>query len=211
MKRIKTTFEKWGFPVAIGVLYWLFDTFVERLNPGNSILQCLFPSLISISFLTRTVMSVGCVLGTMIFEQGMLKLRRLEQQLYLSEYAVENTSAFAMLWTNETGKFLKVNKFAAEKRGYSKQELMSISLFDLCPDHTLEKWKALLSKLKNSGGGATYVTQHRRKDGTFVDSIVYMQYLHTQGNHYQFAFVCDAANTVDMAGLPRIDQLLPPV
>lgn len=203
----------WTFPIAIGVTYWLFDTFTDYVNPPvpTDLLCAFWPSCFSAGFIFRLVMSICCVIGARLFEGTMIKVRQLEKQLYLSEYAVENTKAFAMLWTNETGQFIKVNKFAADKLGYTKQELLSRTLFDLCPDHTLAKWKKLLAQLKISGS-TQYVTQHRRKDGTHTDAVVYLQYLHAHGNQYQFAFVCDVARCPADGSptpvLPSIDDVL---
>lgn len=194
MNRIVKFFTTWGFPLAFGATYWIFATATDFLNPprqGVSLSQALFPQVQSLEFLSRLAMLLVSTFGARVFNKVMTRVHKLEQQLYLSEYAVENTKAFAMFWANETGRFIKVNRYAAAKLGYTKEELLQRSIFDITPDHTLAKWQKMLSGLKEKGSVA-YATKHRRKDGTEVDCIVHLQYLHTRGNQYQFAFVCDA-------------------
>lgn len=180
----------------VGIVYWLFDSMVDYLNPGIAIgpttfVQALTVDLHSIESVYRLVMTIFCIIGAVFFERTMEKLGQLERLLYLNEFAVERTKAFAMLWTNEEGKLIKVNRYAAERLGYTKAELLGHTIFDITPSHTLEKWKQLLSKLKEKGS-LIYATTQRKKDGTEIDAIVYLQYLKTKTDQYQFAFVCDA-------------------
>lgn len=184
----------WLFPIAVGVTYWLFDTLVDLFSPigvGNSLYEVLFPKMWSVEMIFRTVMLSTCIYGGRIFERSVYRLKQLERQLFLSEYAVENTQAFEMLWTDATGRFIKVNNYAAERLQYTKKELLKLSIFDVATHETPELWQKLLSVLKKRGS-ASYLTQHRKKDGSFMDVIIHLQYLKTQMDQYQFAFVCDA-------------------
>lgn len=195
MNRFWKLLSTWGFPLCIGVAYWLFDASVHFLNPMQTndlgFWSVLFPALNSVETIFRLVMTFVCVIGARYFESIMGRVERLEQQLFLNEFAVEHTKAFALIWTNGEGRIIKVNQYAADRLGYTKNELLSLSVFDLTPEHTTAKWEALLAKLKKQGNVA-YATKQRKKDGTFVDAIVYLQYLKVKTDQYQFAFVCDA-------------------
>lgn len=189
----------WLFPIIIGVIYWLFDTVVDYLNPGIvpketvTLLQAFSLDIHSIDGVFRLLMTGLSIAGASLFERTMKKIQRLENLLYLNEFAVERTRAFAMMWTDETGKLIKVNQYAAERLGYTKAELLSRTIFDITPSHTLEAWQRLLEKLKEKNN-LIYATTQRKKDGTSIDAIVYLQYLKTSTDQYQFAFVCDAVH-----------------
>jgi len=194
MSRLRQFTHHWGFPVLLGLLYWLFDSLVLYFTPPGTpklLHDALFPALTSVHFIFRSIVVALSVMSARYYEKTLSRVRQLEQKLFLNEYAVEHTKAFAMIWADETGEILKVNEFAASRLGYTKAELLNRTIFDITADHTLEKWEKLLAKLKNKAE-LTYQTKHRRKDGTSVDAVVFLQYLKTRGEHYQFAFVCDA-------------------
>lgn len=197
MNNFRDFFRRWLFPVLIGIMYWLFDAAIDYFNPGiipkgpTSFSQALLPDWHTVDSVFRLVMTGLCITGAGYYEKVMRKVQQLERLLYLNEFAVERTKAFAMMWTDEEGHLIKVNRHAAERLGYTKAELLSRTIFDITPSHTLEKWKQLLSKLKEKDS-LIYATMQRRKDGTNVEAIVYLQYLKTKTDQYQFAFVCDA-------------------
>lgn len=194
MNRFWKFISKWGFPLVIGGVYWLFDTTVDYVSHtvvAPSFGEALFPVLFSVEGLFRIMMTLFSVIGAKFFEVTMERVDKLEKQLFLNEFAVENTKAFAMLWTDETGKIIKVNQHAAQRLGYTKAELMAKSLFDITVGHTQEVWNLLLSKLKKQGN-ITYYARQRRKDGTEIDAAMFLQYLKVKSDQYQFAFVCDA-------------------
>ncbi len=147
----------------------------------------------------RGVMSILCGWSILYLEKILAKIKQLEHLLYLNEYAVERTNAFALIWTTASGSITKVNRYAASRLGYTKQELLAKTIFDITPDHTPTKWQDLLEKLKKDKS-LVYFTQQRRKDGSLVDAVVYLQYLWTKNEHYQFAFVCDTFHCPSMDG-----------
>lgn len=194
MKRFWKFISTWGFPLLIGCVYWLFDSAVDFINPSvtkSSFSQALLPALFGIEMLFRSSMTIVSVFGARYLESVMQRVQRLEQQLFLNEFAVEHTKAFAMLWTNASGRIVKVNQCAADRLGYTKAELLTKTLFEVTVGHNQEVWHHLLSKLKKEGS-LTYSTKQRKKDGTLVDAIMYLQYLKVKTDQYHFAFVCDA-------------------
>lgn len=219
MNRFWKFISSWGFPLLIGGVYWAFDAFVDYINPAfakPSFAQSLFPAVMSVEMLFRGSMAVISVFGAKYLEGVMQRVRRLEQQLFLNEFAVEHTKAFAMLWTNAAGKIIKVNQYAADRLGYTKNELLAKSLFEITVGHTPDVWSKLLNKLKKEGT-LTYLAKQRRKDGTTIDAVMYLQYLKVKTDQYHFAFVCDAFHCPASGGAhppcgmpasPTLEQLL---
>jgi len=65
----------------------------------------------------------------------------------------------------ETLRFLDVNEAACRDLGYSREELLFLTVFDINPDIDEAKWSKALKRLQESG----YLIQkgtHRRKDGS---------------------------------------------
>lgn len=200
MKRFCKFISKWGFPLVVGLAYWIFDAGVDFITPvgpkPGSFTEALLPMSLGAEALFRAAMTLFSAATAWYFERSMHRMEKLEQQLFLSEFAVANTSAFAMFWTDAKGSIIKVNTHAAERLGYKKHELMGTSLFDLTVDHTPETWNKLLTKLKKEGK-LTYSTKQKRKDGSFVNVDVFLQYLMVKTDHYQFAFICDTFHDIN--------------
>ena len=215
MNQICTFLSKWGFPLLVGAIYWIFDSSIDFFNPGEgpkSWLESVFPPIFSVSTLLRGVMAGICLFGAKQFEKIMSQLHRLEEQMYLNEYAVEHTKAFALLWTNDKGKIVKVNDYAADRLGYTKEELLHRTVFDITAECDFNVWTTMTSKLKKQGN-LTYLIKQRRKDGKVIDAVMYLQYLKINNDQYQFAFICDAfyspvpGSKLENLAIPSLSQL----
>lgn len=76
----------------------------------------------------------------------------------------------------ETLRFTYVNEGAREQLGYSSDELLQMTMLDIAPDFTEEKLRALLEPLERGDvSSATFMTKHRRRDGTDVPVEVVLQ------------------------------------
>lgn len=185
----------WAFPTVMAIAYWLFDTLMVYSNPTvivpATFWTAIFPDVGSAPFYFRIALTVATVYGAWLFEKTMRKLGRIQKQLFLSEYAVENTRAFEMLWCDAEGQIIKANKYAAERLGYTKKELLSLHVKDISPTHNDETWRRLRALLKEKGE-AKYVTQHRTKSGMMIPAVMHIQFLRSKDQEYQFAFVCEA-------------------
>lgn len=194
IKKVANVVHPWFFPIGFGLIYWTFDSLTSLINPVSkpeTVMAAFFPPVYSLECLFRMGMLLVCMFGGKLFERTVARLQAVKKQLYLSDYAVENTRAFQLFWTNEKGEFIKVNKYAAERLGYTKQELLSMKVFDVSMNITPALWAELRETLKKKGS-ISYLSKHRRKDGTPIDVLIYLQYLKTFGDEYEFAFVCDA-------------------
>ena len=63
------------------------------------------------------------------------------------------------------GRILDVNRQASLSLGYSREELLGMTVLDFEVDYTLEALKSALTKV-NLGEAVTFAGHHRRKDGT---------------------------------------------
>ncbi len=96
-----------------------------------------------------------------------------------------------------TLRFTQVNKGARENIGYSMAELCAMTLLDLQPEVSNEKFLELVSPLRTGQREQVgFRTFHRRKDGTTYPVEVHLQYLQEEGRRVFLAIILDLTERV---------------
>lgn len=107
-----------------------------------------------------------------------------------AEYRAVVQTAIDGYWvTNMDGRFLDVNDAYCQMVGYSRDELLHMSIEDLEATEDIEGTRAHIARVKESGGDR-FETRHTRKDGQVVDVEVSVGYLETSGGRL-FVFIRD--------------------
>ncbi len=88
-----------------------------------------------------------------------------EEKLRLVSAAVEGAQD-SLFWINEHGGFESVNGAACQGLGYTREELLSMSVPDIDASVTPKLWKDIWEDVRK-GMAAVRETTQRRKDGTF--------------------------------------------
>jgi diguanylate cyclase (GGDEF)-like protein/PAS domain S-box-containing protein len=123
-------------------------------------------------------------------KQDITERKRAEKELWLTQLSVEHASE-NIFWTNSQGHFVYVNKAACDSLGYSRQELLSLSVPDLNPRFRKEEdWSAFWEELKRRGS-ITFEGQNTSKQGRIFPAEVTANYFEFDGQEYSFAFVRD--------------------
>jgi diguanylate cyclase (GGDEF)-like protein/PAS domain S-box-containing protein len=123
-------------------------------------------------------------------KQDITERKRAEKELWLTQFSVEHASE-NIFWTNSQGHFVYVNKAACDSLGYSRQELLSLSVPDLNPRFRKEEdWSAFWEELKRRGS-ITFEGQNTSKQGRIFPAEVTANYFEFDGQEYSFAFVRD--------------------
>jgi PAS domain S-box-containing protein len=81
------------------------------------------------------------------------------------------------LYDPDTGRFLEVNRAATEKYGYAREEFLTLSVADVCPDLPPERIAAARHGIEIRGE----VWRQRRKDGTFLEVIMFARTIEFEG------------------------------
>lgn len=104
-----------------------------------------------------------------------LHLRR----LHLSQFALDRAGE-EIYWADEDARLFYVNKRACQSLGYSEEELLGLTVFDV--DSTLSRtdWPALLTLL-TATGPSIIETTHRTKSGLLVPKEVSLNLLEHDG------------------------------
>jgi PAS domain S-box-containing protein len=115
--------------------------------------------------------------------------KRVEEEMVLMNFALDHISEEVHL-SDECGRFVYANRIACESLGYSKEELIAMSVPDIdpkrTPEHILEA-RRLLKAVKTIKGE----TVQKRKDGTSYPVEALSNYFEYSGNAYNLALVRD--------------------
>ncbi len=114
-----------------------------------------------------------------------------ENALRTTQYAIDRSSEI-VFWIKPDSRFYYVNNTACEKLGYTKDELLSLSIpdIDIDPRFNHENWPAHWKQLKESGA-MTFESGYRTKSGRIFPVEVSINYLEFGGREFDFAFVRD--------------------
>lgn len=117
------------------------------------------------------------------------QLVRAQDRLRLTQFATDNASD-AVFWIRRDGTFAYVNEQASNYLGYSREELVQMSVSDINPDYPPEAWPYHWNETREKGL-MTFETSHERKDGSKYKCLVAKQFLNFEGQEWIFASVQD--------------------
>jgi len=117
------------------------------------------------------------------------KTQEQAEELRLTQCSIDkNTNA--VFWLRPDGEFCYVNDAACTSLGYSREELLRMSVPDIDMAVPRENWHEVFGKIKQAEG-VMLEGRLRRKDGTIFPGEVSANFLAFEGSEYVFAFVAD--------------------
>lgn len=151
--------------------------------------------------------------------QDITERKRSEEALRMMQFCVDRAGD-SIFWLSREGRILYANDSACASRGYSREEMLSMSVFDLDPDYQPGVWGPHFEDLRRRGT-ITLQTRHRTKDGRVYPIEVNANYVHLGGQEFNFCFVRDITKHIEtqrhitklatedaLTGLPNRSQLL---
>jgi two-component system sensor histidine kinase/response regulator len=118
----------------------------------------------------------------------------------LIQFAIDHASD-AALWMKEDGRLIFVNRATCQWLGYSREELLGMTIQDIDPGHRKENWPKHFDFLKKQGSYA-FESIHRTRDGRDIPVEVTSNYLEFNGEGY----ICDFVR--DITERKRIEKAL---
>jgi len=106
------------------------------------------------------------------------------------------SSPEAVFWLNAEGQFPYVNEQACRSLGYSREEMMRLSLWDIDAEFTRDMWEAHWEKARKSGG-ARLERWHRRKDATVFPVEISSKNVAFDNQVYHISYVRDISERVN--------------
>jgi len=117
------------------------------------------------------------------------KRKRTERSLRLAQHSVE-IAADAVFWLRPDASICYANAAASRLLGYSREELLRLTAFDVDPGRSPEDWAAHWDRLRQQQSFA-FETVFRTKAGDLVPVEVSAGHLEFDGEVYNFSFVRD--------------------
>ncbi|MBI1174648.1 MAG: PAS domain S-box protein [Sideroxydans sp.] len=133
--------------------------------------------------------TVSGVLGTYIDNT---ERKLLEKQLTLMDVALNKVHESAFLYDQDTLEFIYVNDEACRATGYSREELLQMTVLDVDPDASL-KSSAALRSLKKAGGSIVLERRLKTKDGEILPVEVHTSLFEYQDMEISFSFTRNIA------------------
>jgi PAS domain S-box-containing protein len=115
--------------------------------------------------------------------------KQAEEELQMMRFCVDHAGD-SIFWIDREGRILYVNDAACSERGYSREELLALSIFDLDPDYQQGVWGPHFEDLRQRIT-ITLETRHRTKSGHVYPIEVNANYVNIGGHEFNFAFLRD--------------------
>jgi two-component system NtrC family sensor kinase len=120
--------------------------------------------------------------------------KQAEENAQLMQFALDRT-ADAVFYISPEGRFFYVNAAASMALGYSREELLAMSVQDIDPECSDQSWQSYQQQVKERGS-LKIETQHRTKDGRVFPVEVRFNYLTWSDREYICAFACDISDSL---------------
>ncbi|CAN0455388.1 unnamed protein product, partial [Laminaria digitata] len=105
---------------------------------------------------------------------------------------IDDSSNEVFVFDEQSLQFRQVNRAACENLGYSADELMTMTPLDLKPEYSLEDFQALLETLRSGDKPSLeFESIHRRKNGTYYDVSINLQFMGNEAPRSFAAIVQD--------------------
>jgi len=94
----------------------------------------------------------------------------------------------SILWVGSDGRILYANDMARNSLGYSHEELVEKTIFDIDPKLAADGWREYWDELKKRGV-ITYESINRKRSGETYPAEITLNYIEFEGDEYGFAFI----------------------
>ncbi len=121
---------------------------------------------------------------------SVLQRKRVEEKLRITQFSVDK-AADAVFWIDTEGRIRYANNATANMFGYSHDELLAMTLFDLDPSYR-EKCSDYWDNLR-ARKSTLFESRPRRKDGKILPVEILSNYLQFKGQEFNIAFVRDVS------------------
>jgi PAS domain S-box-containing protein/putative nucleotidyltransferase with HDIG domain len=110
--------------------------------------------------------------------------------------SLDSIFVFSVSKNSPPGKFVEVNDAACRKLGYSRKELLKLTLFDIEGDKLKELWKELSAKLF-ADGFINYETEFITSDGRMISAEITIHLFQLAGKNMALATARDVSSIRD--------------
>lgn len=128
------------------------------------------------------------------------KHESLQASLKFAQFAVDNLHN-PIFWMNADGQFVFVNKAGCESLGYTREEILTMTIEDIDPNYPIEKYKENWKILKREKR-QVIESFHRSKNGMDFPVEIHTNYLEINGQENNCVF------TIDISSQKQVNEQL---
>jgi two-component system, cell cycle sensor histidine kinase and response regulator CckA len=119
----------------------------------------------------------------------------IERSLRITQESVDG-APISIFRLDSAGRVVSVNQEACRCLGYTRDELQSLTVFDIDPTLTPERWK-MHRAITTAAGARSVTTLHRRKDGSDFPVEVSVKQFVFEGESFSVSFAKDITERVN--------------
>lgn len=131
----------------------------------------------------------GQSLGRAWFFRDISVRKEIAHGLKLNQYSLMHAQD-AIFRIDKNACIEYINDAACHHLGYTEKELLSLTIMDIAPEFTIEKWRIYWEEMKDKGWQRFEAT-HKRKDGTIVPVEIVSNFMEFEDQSYRFSSVRD--------------------
>lgn len=182
-------FAMWGLPLFIP--YSQAMAFMEVLHLNYTWgLMLLVVGCVGVSaHLLR-----GALQETTLLASEIERREQVETRLRRTQVAVDQ-SADPIYWVQENGQIRYANDAACRVLGYSREEILSMTVSEFDPDFPSDAWPQHWREMKEAGS-LRFEAHHQTKAGKVFPVEIYTSFFRSDGNEYIWAHVDDITEKV---------------
>ncbi len=124
----------------------------------------------------------------------------------LADFTIER-AADGVFWLDADGRFRRVNEAAGRLFGYTRDELLSLTVHDLIPGGEADRWRDHWARLQQSKV-LSYETTLRAKDGRLVSVEISSNHIEFDGVAYSCCFARDITERKQLESRLREEERL---
>jgi PAS domain S-box-containing protein len=130
-----------------------------------------------------------CDLLKTSYEKDITEHKLAEESLKFSRFSINN-AADSMAIIDYDGRFFEINNAFCRSVGYSREQLLSMTVHDIDPLFPAATWPEFWEKLRHAGS-LTFESLHRTKEGKIIPVEVNVNFFEYKGKEYHCGFAHD--------------------
>ena len=149
-----------------------------------------------------TVDLLGKPSPVVLFED-LSERKRAEESHRFAEFSIDKAMDL-VYWLDPEARFVYVNEATCTRSGYSRDELLGMTLYDLdpwAPSPWKEHWEAFKGQ-----GWTTSDARHRTKSGEIIDVQISAGHVEYEGKEFHCVFARDVTESKQMEEMARFTQ-----
>ncbi|MBN1320379.1 MAG: PAS domain S-box protein [Thermoleophilia bacterium] len=139
------------------------------------------------------------------FSRDITERKLVEEKLERAQFSLDHMSDYP-LWVDSEARLVEVSESTCHYLEYTREELLSMTVFDIDPAMTPERWAAHWRKIQESGT-RTVEAQHRTKSGRIIPVEIAGTHVSFGGQEYDCDFCRDISERKKLEESLRLNQL----